>query len=140
MVPRAMPAAAWLMPLKNIQLKEMQCDRGRSGMETAPMRLPTGLVVTSLALAGFGAVARAQENRLPPGPGRDAVIAACSDCHGLVVLNGKHMSYGAWWGVIGDMMNNGASVPAEAREAIAGYLSENFGPQDDAGGAAPAAK
>ena len=103
-------------------------------------RLLTGLLIGNLALAAFGAVALAQENRLPAGPGRDAVIAACSDCHGLVALNGKHMSYGDWYGVIGDMMNNGASVPAEAREAIAGYLADNFGPQDAVPAAAPAAK
>ncbi len=101
------------------------------------------LVCGNLALAGgllLLAPARAQENRLPPGPGREAVIAACSDCHGLVAIIGKHMDYGAWYSVIGDMMNNGASVPSDAREAIAGYLADNFGPQDAVPGAPPAAK
>jgi uncharacterized protein YejL (UPF0352 family) len=89
------------------------------------------LLLGNLALAGgiiLLAPARAQENRLPAGPGRDAVIAACSDCHGLVAVLDKHMAYGAWYSVIGDMMTNGASVSPEDREAIAGYLADNFGP------------
>ena len=94
-------------------------------------RLPAFLILANLAFAGAAAglsvPALAQENRLPPGPGREAVIAACSDCHGLVALVGKHLSYGDWYVIIGDMMNNGASVPAEDRVAIAGYLATNFG-------------
>jgi hypothetical protein len=96
-----------------------------------------------LALAGAIALlapALAQENRLPPGPGRDAVIAACSDCHGLVALNGKTMDYGGWYGIVVEMMNNGASVSAGDREAIAAYLAENFGPQGPAAAIPPAAK
>ncbi len=50
--------------------------------------------------------------------------------HGLVALYGKQMSYGAWYSMIGDMMNNGASVPPEDRDAIAGYLAANFGPPE----------
>ena len=89
------------------------------------------LVFGNLAALGTIALfapALAQENRLPPGPGREAVIAACNDCHGLVALNGQHLDYGSWYGVIVEMMNNGASVPPEDRAAIAAYLAENFGP------------
>jgi mono/diheme cytochrome c family protein len=107
-----------------------------SGKSPAMRRVLLWLIPGSLALAGgllLAAGASAQENRLPPGPGRAAVIAACSDCHGLVALYGKQMSYGAWYSMIGDMMNNGASVPAEDRDAIAGYLAANFGlPADPA--------
>jgi hypothetical protein len=106
----------------------------RGGMESRTMRHTLlWLIPGNLALAGallLAASASAQENRLPPGPGREAVIAACSDCHGLVALSGKQMSYGAWYSVIGDMMNNGASVPPEDRDAIAGYLAANFGPPE----------
>jgi mono/diheme cytochrome c family protein len=97
----------------------------------------------SLAVVGGIALlapALAQENRLPPGLGRDAVIAACSDCHGLVALNGKALDYGGWYGIVVEMMNNGASVPPEDREAIAAYLAEHFGPPKDAGSVQPAAK
>jgi mono/diheme cytochrome c family protein len=106
------------------------CDKNGRFMGDRSMRLAPFLLFELALLAGFVAVlpARAQENRLPPGPGRDQVIAACSDCHGLVALNGKHMAYGAWYSVIGDMINNGASVPAEDRDAIAAYLEVNFGP------------
>lgn len=101
------------------------------------------LLLTTLALAG-GLVpllpAGAQEDRLPPGPGREAVIAACSDCHGLVAIFGKHLSYGTWYAMIGDMMNNGASVSAQDREAIAGYLADNFGPAESPPATPPAAK
>jgi hypothetical protein len=98
----------------------------------APFALAGGIALLAPALA--------QENRLPPGPGRAAVIAACSDCHGLVALNGKAMDYGGWYGVVLEMMNNGASVPPEDRQAIAAYLADNFGPATDAGQARPAAK
>ena len=126
-------------------MTELQCDKGRTGIESRRMPRPLicGLFLGNLALAAGALIlspARAQENRLPAGPGREAVIAACSDCHGLVALNGKHMSYGSWYAVIGDMMNNGASVTTQDREAIAGYLAENFGPQDAASAASPAAK
>jgi mono/diheme cytochrome c family protein len=106
----------------------------RGEMESPVMRHALiWLVPGNLVLAGallLAANASAQENRLPPGPGREAVIAACSDCHGLVALFGKQMSYGTWYNIIGDMINNGASVSAEDRAAIAGYLSENFGPPE----------
>lgn len=101
------------------------------------------LVLGNLAVAGGIATlvpARAQENRLPPGPGRDAVIRACGDCHGLVAVLDKHLSYGAWYGIIGDMLTNGANVPLEDREAIAGYLADNFGPPKPSEDAQPAAK
>lgn len=97
------------------------------------------LLVGNLVLAGSLAVlvpARAQENRLQPGPGREAVIAACSDCHGLVALNGKQMDYAGWYSTIVEMMNNGASISGEDRQAAAAYLAANFGTGD----AQPAAK
>ena len=115
-------------------MTEMQCDRMRAGGERpARGRLLARLMLANFLLAGallLAAGASAQESRLPPGPGREAVIAACSDCHGLVALYGKQMSYGAWYSMIGDMMNNGANVPPEDRDAIAGYLAANFGPPE----------
>lgn len=128
-------------------MTELQCDRVKGGIESNPMRRArfSWLIIGNLALAGgiaaaLLAPARAQENRLPQGPGREAVIAACSDCHGLVALAGKHMSYGTWYTVIGDMMNNGASVSAPDREAIAGYLADNFGPAEEPQASPAAAK
>ena len=116
-------------------MTEMQCDRMRAGGERpARGRLLARLMLANFLLAGallLAAGASAQESRLPPGPGREAVIAACSDCHGLVALFGKQMSYGTWYSIIGDMINNGASVPREDREAIADYLATNFGPPQD---------
>jgi hypothetical protein len=113
--------------------------RGLTTLVLFDLALAAGLV---LGLAGLPA--RAQESRLPPGPGRDQVIAACSDCHGLVALNDKHMNYGAWYAMIGDMINNGASVPSDDREAIAEYLAANFGLESGADSsqdpARPAAK
>jgi hypothetical protein len=113
----------------------MQCNRVREDVENPAMRraliwLIPGNLTFAGALLLLAGGASAQENRLPPGPGREAVIAACSDCHGLVALYGKQMSYGAWYSMIGDMMNNGASVPPEDRDAIAGYLAANFGPPE----------
>jgi hypothetical protein len=123
------------------RMTELQCGGDQAGIKSHSMRhtLLSWLFLGNLALAGgvvLLAPARAQENRLPPGPGRAAVIAACGDCHGVVALLDKHMTYDGWYGVIGDMMTNGASVPPEDRDAIAGYLADNFGPVE----AQPAAK
>ncbi len=68
------------------------------------------------------------------------MIAGCSDCHGLVALFGKHLSYRAWYSIVGRMVNNGASITAQDRQAIDGYLAEHFGPKDAASDASPAAK
>jgi mono/diheme cytochrome c family protein len=125
----------WRRAGREAGMTEMQCDRMRAGMESRAMRRALiWLIPGNFSLAAallLAASASAQENRLPPGPGREAVIAACSDCHGLVALYGKQMNYGTWYAIIGDMINNGASVPQEDREAIADYLATNFGPPQD---------
>ncbi len=74
--------------------------------------------------------ARAQDVSLVPGPGRDAVAAACATCHTLVYIpmNSHFMAPEAWQAEVNKMRTAfGAPISDAAANAIVAYLVSNYG-------------
>ena len=63
---------------------------------------------------------------LPPGPGRDITIRACSTCHGFDVVTNQHLTPQEWTNVVQTMSGKGAvATPAELK-IIESYLANAF--------------
>src|ERR1051325_6810680 len=88
------------------------------------MRLPyRSLLITSL----IGALpVIAQE--LPDGPGKEATLQICSNCHNPNILFQHRQGREAWSGTIQKMIVLGAQGTPQQFTAILDYLSRNFGP------------
>lgn len=92
----------------------------------------------SLAFLALPVSAMAQD--LPPGPGAEVTVKACSGCHGMDQVVGERHDAAGWTGVVNDMINNGASATDDEAKQIVDYLTTNFGvAPPPAAGAAPAA-
>jgi mono/diheme cytochrome c family protein len=65
---------------------------------------------------------------LPPGAGRDQVVAICTSCHGAWAFAQLREGRTGWNRVIGEMVMHGAQVTPEDIDPIANYLSTEFGP------------
>ena len=63
---------------------------------------------------------------LPPGPGRDVTIRACSTCHALDVVTNQRLTAQEWTNVVQTMSAKGAvATPAELK-IIQSYLADAF--------------
>ena len=92
-----------------------------------PLASPTGLAGTN---QNQDPKKRAQLIRdaalLPPGPGRDITIRACSTCHALNVVTNQRLSAQEWTNVVQTMSAKGAvATPAELN-TIQSYLANTF--------------
>jgi len=65
---------------------------------------------------------------LPEGEGRDAMIAACTACHGLDNITNPYTKLSAeeWEMYLYEMISRGASVYEKDIEPIKQYLIKNF--------------
>jgi virginiamycin B lyase len=63
---------------------------------------------------------------LPAGAGKEAVQAACSGCHGLMMLFASGHSRNDWQSVVDRMIKAGAAVPPDQVAAVTDYLAKNF--------------
>jgi competence protein ComEA len=81
--------------------------------------LPLGMTLV------FTAAAMAE---LPPGPGREETIRACSRCHSPELAASQHQTRDQWQVTISKMANLGAEANDNEFEAILDYLSSHFGP------------
>ena len=77
---------------------------------------------------------RSQNVTLPDGPGKDAVQASCTPCHGLGQVVRAGYDSAGWRNVVAMMTNAGAKLPPERVDDVVAYLAKNFPPK-----AAPAA-
>jgi hypothetical protein len=74
--------------------------------------------------------AAAQRAPLPPGPGKDAVVAGCAICHSLsyIPMNSRFMTPEVWKAEVTKMRAAfGAPIDDDAANAILAYLVANFG-------------
>lgn len=71
----------------------------------------------------------AAKRSLPPGPGRDELIRACSGCHLLTVVTSQRKSESDWTDTVIEMRSRGANASDEDLEKIVEYLAKNYGPQ-----------
>jgi virginiamycin B lyase len=63
---------------------------------------------------------------LPDGPGKEAVVTYCSDCHGLnrVANSGYPQAY--WHTAVRMMLNFGVPIPPDQVIPVTDYLAKNF--------------
>ena len=66
---------------------------------------------------------------LPEGPGKDAVLQICQDCHALDTVTMDNRTKEGWKKTIAKMGDRGAEGTDEQFEAIV-YLTKNFGRTD----------
>ena len=94
-----------------------------------------------LAAAGvlLGSLAAAQQsNPFPPGPGRDIIAVACTQCHRAGPIIQLRMDEAGWRRQVYNMVLRGAQIgPDEIDDAVK-YLATNFGPGAPIPGSAPA--
>lgn len=94
---------------------------------------PNGFVLVLLwiGLVSGGQLATAQElgpGNLPSGQGRDLVLGACTQCHGVKHIFLYRVGRPGWKTTVENMVLRGAQfLPQEAETAI-DYLAANFGP------------
>jgi hypothetical protein len=73
--------------------------------------------------------ALAQRAPLPPGPGQDAVEAACSVCHSLsyIPMNSRFMTPEVWKAEVTKMRTAyGAPIDDDAANEIIAYLAAHY--------------
>jgi quinoprotein glucose dehydrogenase len=63
---------------------------------------------------------------LPPGPGRDLTIRACSTCHTLAVVARQRLSPQDWNNIVQSMSAKGAVATPEELDRIRSYLADAF--------------
>ena len=85
-------------------------------------------VIGSVALAGAASnKVMAQDNPLPDGPGKQALLASCSGCHDASLVTGQKLSPSGWTDLINRMVGMGATVSDDQMKQITAYLNTNFG-------------
>ena len=94
-------------------------------------KMVKGLLATGLGLAlaagGFLARPAIAQDDLPDGPGKDVLMTACNNCHGVAQVTGEHQSAEQWASTVTMMINNGANVPDSQFDTLVAYLAANFG-------------
>ena len=64
---------------------------------------------------------------LPDGPGKDALLKLCQDCHDLDTVTQDNRTKEGWRKTISKMVERGAEGTDEQFEVIVAYLTKNFG-------------
>lgn len=64
---------------------------------------------------------------LPPGPGREAVVAACHDCHPMERVVAKRHTRIGWQGIVDQMVGLGAPGSFQEMTEATDYLTWRFG-------------
>src|SRR5581483_378728 len=65
---------------------------------------------------------------LPPGPGADITVQACTSCHGADTFTSESHDAAGWDAVVTDMIGMGAMVNDAQKKQIVDYLTTNYGP------------
>lgn len=92
------------------------------------------LSCAALFLLAASPVLEAEKPKIPDGPGKDAVIRVCSQCHGVEVAASRRESRDGWNAIVADMIERGATGTDDEFGQIVEYLATNFSKD------APAAK
>jgi mono/diheme cytochrome c family protein len=87
----------------------------------------------AMSLAGAlllttGAVSCADDNykSLPPGPGREVMVQACSQCHSPELAAGQDLDPDGWSDLVNQMASRGAKMTRADMDVITKYLSTAF--------------
>ena len=77
--------------------------------------------------AGIGS-AHSAFAQLPDGPGKEATVQLCGNCHEATIVQQHRQSRDEWVATIQKMMAAGAQGTEEQFMAVLQYVSKNFGP------------
>ena len=79
-----------------------------------------------LAVAALLLAASLSAQELPPGEGRDAVVARCVACHETDLITQQRLSRAAWGRELDKMIRWGAVVEQAERDPMLDYLAAHF--------------
>ena len=79
----------------------------------------------------FAAAGIAANDGLPDSVGKNEVMAACTQCHGIDVVIAQKRTPDEWSEVLGRMVGNGAVLTDDQYQKVMKYLSANFGRSSD---------
>ena len=82
----------------------------------------------TLLLAVAMGVPNAVAQNLPEGEGREIVVAACTQCHGLTPILQMRDGTAGWTNMVEEMVLRGAMLSQEEADTVARYLVQSFGP------------
>src|SRR3954469_18392325 len=84
------------------------------------------LWVLAILTFGFGGQRGASDVKMPDGPGKATVQAACTSCHDLQMLTRGYHDRQDWQLTLDRMIAAGANVPANEIATVTDYLVKNF--------------
>lgn len=90
-------------------------------MKHVALLLPMAAAILCVAADDGGA------SLLPDGPGKEVVGKVCTECHSVDRMRTYRMGKDDWYDKIADMVDRGAKATDAETEAMAEYLSQNFG-------------
>jgi competence protein ComEA len=91
-----------------------------------------GLLAKSVLLSVLATYTTfAASETLPDGPGRDAVLKLCSNCHEPTRVVTRHQSRAAWQSELTKMIALGAKVTDTQFAVVLEYLGTNFPPPEN---------
>jgi competence protein ComEA len=95
--------------------------------------VPRSLIVSVVCGASMALLAAqppaqddAATSRFPVGPGREALLKVCGDCHGADSAVASLKTHEEWSKTLDEMANNGAQATDEEWSAIQAYLDKNY--------------
>jgi competence protein ComEA len=81
---------------------------------------------SSIVLIAAAFVQPPADGTFAPGPGRDALIKVCSNCHGPESAVASFKTHDEWVKTLDEMANNGAQGSDEEWNQIQAYLDKNY--------------
>ena len=85
-------------------------------------------VVVAGSVLCLAVVCAAWAQDLPPGPGREIVQRACSNCHELQQVIAPRKTADQWAGTVDRMIANGAKLSDAEYDMVVDYLAAHFAP------------
>jgi competence protein ComEA len=86
------------------------------------------LLLISSVFSAAHAQSTAPPSLLPDGPGKQVVVAKCTQCHGPEMFALSRKTPDDWDGVITKMTSNGLVITDEEYAVIMDYLTKNLSP------------
>ena len=100
-----------------------------------------GLVLAGAALLGQAPAGAARDEELPvlgselgslpAGKSKPLADQACLNCHSADMIRQQRLTEKQWTAEVTKMIGWGAVVPEDEKAALAAYLFEHFGPDND---------
>jgi hypothetical protein len=103
------------------------CDRGRPPRGFDVHDTPPPPPAAAL-LATAGAMENKAIDSLPPSPGKDVLLRACTTCHAASLITQQRKTPQEWAKTVDKMVGWGAPLAAEDKQRLIDYLGTTSGP------------